>query len=76
MKNLYLLTRRDSNITYDAADGFVVRARSLQVARRLASKQAGDEGASYWLSPLVEWALIGSSQSDREEVILRDFHAG
>lgn len=49
--NLYLLLPvRDWEPWYDKNFGFVVRADCEDTARRIASKEASDEGADVWLN--------------------------
>ncbi len=72
---LWLLKRHANVPVYDVADGFVVRATTAEEARRLATDQAGDEGASTWTddrdSSCAELTADGPSK-----VVLRDFSAG
>lgn len=72
--NLYLLERIESS-EYDQAMGFVVRAPTVSVARKLASERAGDEGAEVWLDRSKTSCNILSNKGS-ECVILRDFKAG
>lgn len=60
---------------YDIAQGFVVRAGSPKEARKLASAEAGDEGADVWLSAERSSCKV-LKQDGRQGVILRDFLAG
>jgi len=46
---LYLLTRRIGDAILNEVEGFVVCAESPHAARTLASAQAMDEGAAFWL---------------------------
>lgn len=59
---------------YDEVIGFVVVADDPEVARDLASGQAGDEGAATWLAPkLSSCALIGeAARGLPAAVIMRD----
>jgi hypothetical protein len=72
---LWLLQRVRETFVYDEATGFVVRAKTANIARLLASKQSGDEGSFTWLNP-----VLTSCRSINPEgtpcVILRDFSAG
>jgi hypothetical protein len=63
---------------WDTAQGFVIRAKTEQDARRLANKHGGDENLAdrnVWLDPnfttCTELTLIGE-----EGIVLRDFHYG
>lgn len=64
---------------WDTNMGFVIRARSEDEARLLASQQSGDEqnwnGGSPWLS--VRYTTCDELQVDGEiGVVLTDFNAG
>lgn len=67
---------------YDKADGFVVRAESDELARKLAQEQGGDEvGASYNHPRIPAWTDSKFStcepleQDGAEGVVLCDFSA-
>jgi hypothetical protein len=60
---------------YDKVRGFVVRAKDSSEARRLAGDQAGDEGASPWLSE--EYSTCAElKKSGVAGVLVRDFVNG
>ncbi len=63
------------NFQYDCAHGFVVRADDEASARKLAAKQAGDEGRKVWLSALVT-RCEELTEDGATGVIMVDFHAG
>lgn len=62
-------------LTYDCANGFVVRAMSAPAARKFASQSASDEGAGFWLDPVRSECSELKPDGD-EGVVLQDFHAG
>lgn len=66
---------RKEGADFDEAGGFVVRARTETAARKLASEQAGDEGAGARLDAQRASCEPLLAKGDAE-VILRDFHAG
>jgi len=72
--NIYLLTH-DSTLLYDVATGFVVRAPTPKAARQLASKNAGDEGASAWID-YATCKKVGVATRNTKGIILRSFSAG
>lgn len=72
---LYILKLRPSNEAYDCAYGFVVRTKTPNHARKLASSMAGCEGQNSWLSSKFSSCRILKSEGS-PEVILRDFNAG
>ena len=72
---LYALDRSTTTSGYDEAFGFVVRAISAREARRLASEQAGDEGADAWLDSKKSTCEILRDRG-KVGVIIRDFNAG
>lgn len=57
---------------YDKAFGFVVRAESKDEARRIASEEAGDEGAAAWLDPAQTTCAMLEDAGD-PGILLRDF---
>lgn len=69
---LWLLerTREDVN-PYDVVSGFVVRAESASVARRLAAEQKMDEGVNTWLDPKYSTCRVLKVEG-YAKVILRD----
>lgn len=74
---LYKLTR-NRQIGYDVCNGFVIRAADEMQARRIAARNACDEGEDTWLFiELSTCEIIGRSIATTEEcgVILRDFNA-
>lgn len=62
----------------DMAQAFVVNARDEQEARRLASEQAGDETAEFWLAPSrTRFDVIGTTaRGQNAAVVVRDFQCG
>lgn len=72
--------REKRRVTYDCVHAFVIQARSLRNARKMASESASDEGSAWWLDPKTSTCThIGStclSTQEVEKVILRDFRAG
>lgn len=72
--SLYHLERIEE-AGWDEAIEMVVRARSAQVARKIASEYAGDEGAATWLN--VELTTCRELKVDGAEgLIVRDFKNG
>lgn len=76
-RKVYLLTRKDCT-DWDEATGFVVIALDARTARKLASAQAGDEGAETWLDArLTKVSKLGTAfDNSRDRVALRSFRAG
>lgn len=72
---LYLLKRLKPFCNYDENVSLVVRAETVQAARRLAAEVKGDEVASTWLkaehSTCVELTAAGE-----EEIIIIRINAG
>ena len=60
---------------YDCTNGVIVRAKTEEEARHLASKVRGDEGREVWLNEKYSTIEIIKSRG-ASEVILRDFRAG
>lgn len=82
---LYLLTRRDGDVThYDEAYGFLVAAPNPRAARKLVmtARDRGEEGpgdeGDIWLDTSRSRikALGTASDHVKPGVILRDFNAG
>lgn len=71
---LWVLKRLSDRPQYDVNNGFVIRASSEDVARIMASKVRGDEGAETWTDPRL-------STCDRlwpvgdDEIVMQDFNA-
>lgn len=75
--NLYLLKNLDhDDRQYDIARGFVIRAKSSEEARKIASQHCGDEGLETWLDPEMSSCVRIPTKSTLSGVILRDFNAG
>jgi len=72
--HLWILTTK-TPLTYDCTYGFVVRAPSARAARKLASREAGDEGASHWLKPQTT-RCHKLSEEGKKEIIVNDYRAG
>lgn len=78
-RNVYhLYATEAAETTYDCADAFIVIAKTAQEARKLASKQPGDEGAAVWTdAKLSRCSKIGyAANNSKSRIVLRDFHAG
>ena len=58
---------------FDRMFGFVLWAESESSARRLASEEAGDEGASAWLSPQNS-SCVELLAACSEGVVMRDYN--
>lgn len=56
---------------YDKAFGFVVSAKDETSARKVASENAGDEGAGAWLDKKA--SSCKELKPRKAEVVLRDF---
>jgi hypothetical protein len=65
-------------VYHDQAQAFVVVADSETRARRLASREAGDEGAEFWLRPSTSRCdVIGrAARGQNDGVVVRDFLHG
>ena len=72
--HLYVLERLKSG-GYDEAMGFVVRAPNVRAARKIASENAGDEGAEVWLNTMMTSCDL-LTHKGHGCVILRDFKTG
>ena len=72
---LWVLGLAEGEGGWDCAYGFVVRAKDEAHARKLASEQAGDEGADAWLLPSRSTCEELTTRGE-QEVILRSFVAG
>lgn len=73
---LYLLRRnRNGMLGYDEAHGMVVRASSIPHARLIASRSAGDEGATTWLDK-ERSSCLRLIPEGKEGLVLLDFNAG
>ena len=60
---------------YDVMVGCIVRAKTEEMARELASKHRGDETSEVWLRS--DWSTCSLlSPSGKDEFILNDFRAG
>lgn len=75
--NIYHLARKGVT-RYDEASAFVVIAASQDEARRMASDDAGDEGAYTWVDPAdSSCEVIGTALPDAVPgPVVRSFHAG
>lgn len=72
MKLWMLKPLKDWKPWYDRAFGFIVRAPSAKMARKLAAEKAGDEGGQVWMDP--NKTKCEELNADGEaEVVLRDF---
>lgn len=73
---VFVLTRLDDEVNchYDEAYTFAVAAADEAEARRLASEQAGDEGAAVWLDSARSSCVPADLKSPA--VLCRDFVAG
>jgi hypothetical protein len=71
---LYLLSSKEP-IGWDQSDSFVVRAKSEEEARLLASGSAGAEGKERWLNPSRSSCEILSSEG-ASGIIIDSFNAG
>lgn len=75
--NIYHLARKGVTY-YDEASAFVIIAASPDEARRMASDDAGDEGAYTWVDPAdsscesIGTATVGAVPGP----VVRSFHAG
>jgi len=86
--NLYLIKRdkeeHEAGAYYDQHAGFVIAAETANRAREIASRHAGCEGKETWLhtfdgnyyTPMASIALLASSVSMPECVVLADYRAG
>ena len=73
---LFLIRRRPSGLPrYDENLGFVIRAQSVRLARRIAAENAGDEDAMEWVDPELSDCVRLTDDGD-PGVILSDFNAG
>jgi len=70
--------RRKGVTRYDEVSDFVVIAASQDEARRMASDDAGDEGAYTWVDPAdSSCEVIGTALPDAVPgPVVRSFHAG
>lgn len=59
---------------YNKAFGFVVRANTEKEARKLASKECGEEKTEAWLNPEYS-TCVELLQEGESMIILRDFAA-
>lgn len=75
--NIYHLARKGVTY-YDEVSAFVVIAASSDEARRMASDDAGDEGAYTWVDPAdSSCEVIGTTLADAVPgPVARSFHAG
>ena len=71
---LWLLKRLD-HVSWDEFEGFVVRAKTRERAREIASKKAGEEGEMTWLDAL-KTSCEPIEDVGEEETILEAFNAG
>ena len=72
---LWLLKRPEDDCSWDEYDGFVIRAQNEVQARRIASENPGDEGASVWLSSVLSTCEELKNQGI-PGIVLSDFMAG
>lgn len=72
---LWHLHRISGTIGWDEVDGFVVCASGERAARRLASEEAGDEGAGVWLDS-TKSSCEQLSPEPEAAIILRSCNAG
>ncbi len=75
MMQLWLLEwiNPEDRSTWDCSRGFVIRAKTSQAARKLASSLAGFEGENVWIDPLHS-SCVELTPDDDESVIIQDFH--
>lgn len=76
-RHVYHLSRKGV-VHYDEVSDFVVVAASQDEARRMASDDAGDEGAYTWVYPDTSSCVaIGTALPDAVPgPVVRSFHAG
>jgi len=70
---IYLLTRLDE-VGYDEFDGWVIRAKSEEEARKLANECCGNEGEMWNDKDMVACILV--EPDGDADVILSSFNAG
>lgn len=85
MMKLWLLVRKRGSLVdeknrpifaeFDVNDNFVIRAVSEKRARKIASREAADEGAATWMDKRFSTCVLITSEA-AEGVVLRSFHAG
>ena len=74
--NIYKLSRFARTL-YDEVDSFVILAESVDMARRIAADDAGDEGAYTWVDDKVSACeLIGEGSVRFSLIVCRSFKAG
>jgi hypothetical protein len=69
------LIEQSAQVDWDEAVGFVIRAESEVEARKMASKEAGDEGAVTWLD-IAHSNCVELNSKGEGAIILRAFKAG
>ena len=73
---LYILKEKEVPLsTCDICSGFIICAQSQKKARKLASWNAGDEGAEFWLNANHS-SCKELKPSKTAEIIMRDFCNG
>jgi len=74
---IWILRRPAGMTKLDQADGFVVRAWSAHLARRIAADSAGDEGPAVWLDPKQSTCRnLTPAGRGWGGVVMRDFNNG
>ncbi len=74
---LWLVSRNDEDMIYDAYDGHVIAAESEEEARAFAAQGAADEGKEVWSDgEKVKCELIGETLGADKGVVLSSFNAG
>ena len=66
--------KANEDYPWDRSHGFVIRAKTRDVARILASKEAGNEGKKVWIDPDSSTCEILKNKGSRG-IVLRDFNA-
>ena len=70
---LFYLKRSSYFPIYDAAYGFVVRAKNEAQARKLAAEKCGGEGPDVWLSSAAGTECTELTAEGEPGVVLRDY---
>jgi len=59
---------------YDKAFGFVVCAKDIEEARKIASDDHGDEGREAWMDP-KQSTCIELTPGEKSRVVVQNFHS-
>ena len=76
--NIYLLKLLDTDVpSHDIMRALVVRAKSEELARTLASAECGDEGRYVWTQPIrTSCTELASGVKGFYSLLCRDFKGG